>query len=162
MVRKVFGIPLSSFVSRTLLAVLYGGVTLLVFYEIPDLFLNKAIPASYTSSLPLAFGSTDLLYYAGVITVLSGLQIIFEGGFLGDAAAVSNGISQVFYIYIVANGGYFQDYIQSAGISVSLDFRAILYLMMIPSALTIVSTILAASTRTSTRRSDLLYDIELG
>ena len=159
MTRKIFGIELGRFASRTALAVAYAFVTLLVYYEIPNLLL-KNFGGQAASGLPL---ENDALFfsYAILITLLSGLQIIFEGHFVGDAASVSNGIAQIVYIYVVASGGLYSDYIASAGIALTIDFRTILYLMMIPSALSIISTIVSASSRVSIQRSKMLDEITL-
>jgi hypothetical protein len=159
MTRKLLGIPIRKILSRSAVAVGYGFVTLFVFYEIPNLLL-KNLPASDLGNLPI--GNSELfLYYGILITALSTVQIIFEKSFLGDAAAVSNGVAQIVYIYIVSNGGFFSDYISSAGIFLSIDYRTILYLMMIPSALSIISTVISASTRVSMKNSEMLEEVVL-
>lgn len=150
MERKVFGVNLEVFLSRTTYAVLYGFLTIVIFYEVPNYFLK-----SYTKALPnLPFDNSSLfISYAILITILSSLQMIFQDHHIGDAAAISNGIAQIFYIYIFANGGLITE--QVSGMTLSLDFRTIIYLMMLPSALSIISTIISASSRSSIMTTEL-------
>ncbi|MDA4111459.1 MAG: hypothetical protein OK439_02900 [Thaumarchaeota archaeon] len=158
MARQILGLSLSALVSRTAMAVFYGFLTLAIFYEIPNLLLKNA--GGNLAGLPIENESL-LLSYAILITVLSGLQIVFQGKFIGDAAAVANGVSQIFYIYIFTNGGIIREFVSSAGITLALDFKTILYLMMVPSALSIISTIVSASTRTSVKRTEMIEEVIL-
>jgi hypothetical protein len=156
--RQIFGLSLKVIASRTAMAVFYGFVTLVVFYEIPNLFLKNV--GGNLGGLPVENESL-FLSYAILITILSGVQIIFQGKFIGDAAAVANGVAQIFYIYIFTNGGIIKEFISSSGITLALDFRTVLYLMMIPSSLSIVSAIVAASSRSSVQRSEIVYEVIL-
>jgi hypothetical protein len=159
MVRRIFGLSLSTILSRTAMAVFYSALSLVIFYEIPNLLL-KNVGTNNLAGLPI--GNESLfLSYAIFITILSGLQIVFQGKFLGDAAAVGNGLAQIFFIYIFTNGGIISEYVSSAGVGLVLDFKTVLYLMMIPSALSIVSTIVSASTRASVERTRMIDEIIL-
>ncbi len=151
MTRKIFGIELGIFVSRAAYAAFYGILTIFIFYEIPDLLLKNY--AAELSNLPL---SNESLFtgYAILITLLSGLQIIFQDHYLGDAAAIGNGIAQIAYIYIFTNGGIIAE--QVSGITVSMNFTTIIYLLMLPSALSIISAVISASSRSSTSSSEML------
>jgi hypothetical protein len=144
MTRKIFGVDLEVFFSRTAYAAFYGILTIFIFYEVPDLLLKN-----YASSLPnLPIDNSSLfLGYAVLITILSCVQIVFQDHYLGDAAAISNGFAQIFYIYIFTNGGLITE--QVSGFTVALDFRTVLYLMMLPSALSIISSVISASSRAS-------------
>ncbi len=153
MTRKIFGIDLGVFFSRTGYAVGYGLLTIVVFYELPDLLL-KNINGS-VANLPLDNG-TLFISYAILITILSCVQIIFQDHFVGDVAAISNGIAQIFYIYIFANGGLITENLSSSGITLSLDFRTVIYLMLIPSSLSIISAVVSASSRSSIARSEMV------
>jgi len=157
MTRKIFGINLGVFFSRTGYAAGYGFLTIIVFYELPNLLLKNFNGSA--ANLSLDNGSL-FISYAILITILSCLQIIFQDHFVGDAAAISNGIAQIFYIYIFANGGLITEHLSSSGIILSLDFRTIIYLMMIPSALSIISAVIAASTRSSIAHPEII-DIPL-
>ena len=156
MARKILGLGLSDLFSRTALAVFYGLLTLIIFYEIPRILLG-----SYISAGSPFLNEGLFLPYAILITILSGLQIIFKNRYIGDAAAVSNGLAQIFYIYLVTNGGFFSEYVSSVQMTVSLDFRTVLYLMMIPSALLIVSTIISASSRVSVQHTEQFEEFVL-
>ena len=158
MTREIFGMRLTVLASRTAMAVFYGFVTLIVFYEIPNLLLKNV--DGNLSGLPIE-NENLFLSYAILLIVLSGLQIVFQGKFVGDAAAVSNGVAQIFYIYIFTNGGIIREFVSSAGITLALDFKTVLYLMMMPSALSIVSTIVSASSRSSVQRSEMIDEIIL-
>jgi hypothetical protein len=144
---------LGVFFSRTVYAAAYGLLTIIVFYELPNLLL-KNINGS-VANLPLDNG-TLFISYAILITVLSCTQIIFQNHAIGDAAAISNGIVQIFYIYIFADGGLITEHVASSGITLSLDFRTVIYLMLIPSALSIISAVISASSRTSIARSEMI------
>ncbi len=151
MTTKIFGIDFDVFLSRTTYAAFYGFLTIIIFYALPDLLL-KNFGASL-SSLPLD-NSSLFISYAILITVLSSVQIVFQDHYVGDAAAISNGIAQIFYIYIFTNGGLIEE--QLSEITLSLDFRTVIYLMMLPSALSIISSVIAASSRSSVSSSQLV------
>jgi hypothetical protein len=151
MERKLFGIDLGIFLSRTAYAAFYGLLTIIIFYELPDLFLKNY--TAELSNLPLD-NSSLFLSYAILITILSGVQIVFQDHYVGDAAAISNGIAQIFYIYIFTSGGLIVE--QVSGATVSLNFSTLIYLMMLPSALAIVSSIISASSRSSVVSSQLV------
>src|ERR1700733_2625643 len=151
MARNLFGISIDVIFPRTAYAVLYGILTIVIFYELPDLLLKNFNGS--LANLPLDNG-TLFVSYAILITILSSLQIIFQDHFIGDVAAVSNGVAQIFYIYIFANGGLITEYVSSAGVTLSLDFRTIIYLMMIPSALSLISAVISARSRSSVTSSE--------
>ncbi len=151
MTRKIFGIDVSTFFSRAAYAAFYGILTIFIFYEIPNLLLKNY--AAGLANLPLD-NEPLFISYAILITILSSLQIIFQDHYVGDAAAIANGIAQIVYIYIFTNGGIIVE--QISGITVSLDFRTVIYLMMLPSALSIVSSVISTSSRSSVSSSQLL------
>jgi hypothetical protein len=153
MARKILGINLSVFFSRAGYAAVYGLLTIGIFYELPNLLL-KNINGS-VANLPLENG-TLFISYAILITLLSCVQIIFQDHVVGDAAAISNGIAQISYIYIFADGGLITEHLSSSGITLSLDFRTVIYLMLIPSALSIISAVISASSRPSVTRSEMI------
>jgi len=144
MARKIFGVEQGVFFSRTTYAALYGVLTIVIFYELPGYLLKNY--SSSLSNLPLD-NSSLFTGYAILITILSCTQIIFKDHYVGDAAAVGNGLVQIFYIYIFTNGGLITE--QVSGITVSIDFRTIIYLMVLPSALSVISAIISASSRAS-------------
>lgn len=151
MSRKLFGIELDVFLSRTTYAALYGILTIIIFYELPDYFI-KSYGASL-SNLPLD-NSSSFVTYAILITILSSIQIIFQDYYIGDTAAISNGIAQIFYIYIFTNGGLITE--QISGAMITLDFSTLIYLMMLPSVLLIISSVISASSRSSVASTQVL------
>lgn len=154
--KKIFGIETGTFFSRTTFAALYGILTIVIFYEVPDYLLK-----SYSAALAnLPLGNVGLFTsYAIIITILSCTQIVFQNHYVGDAAAVANGVAQIFYIYIFTDGGIISEQVQ--GISLSIDFRTIIYLMMLPSALSIISAIVSASSRASVVSTEMT-EVQLG
>ncbi|MDA4130880.1 MAG: hypothetical protein OK457_08925 [Thaumarchaeota archaeon] len=158
MPRQILGLSLTTLISRIATAAFYGFITLFVFYELPNLLLKNV--GGNLAGLPIENQSL-FISYAILITSLSSLQIIFQGKYLGDAAAVGNGVAQIFYIYIFTNGGIINEFVASAGVNLSLDFRTVLYLMMVPSALSIVSAITGAAARSSVQRSQMIEEIVL-
>jgi len=148
---KIFGINLDVFMSRAAYAAFYGILTILLLYELPNILLKNY--SSKLVNLPLDNGPL-FVSYAILITLLSCVQIIFRDHYIGDAAAISNGIAQIFYIYIFTNGGLITENL--SGVTVALDFRTIIYLMMLPSALAIISSIISASSRSSVTSSQML------
>jgi hypothetical protein len=151
---KIFGIELTTFVGRVAYAVVSGGILLFLYYEIPNV-LYKGM-----GQLP-SFGFEGFYYYAVLIAVLSALSIIFKEKALGDAAGVASAIAQLTYIFVVTNGGVMSFDVSSVGAIVSLDFRPILYLLMLPSALLIISTIIGAVSRSSLRRFENMEEVVL-
>jgi hypothetical protein len=148
---KIFGINANVFFSRAAYAAFYGFLTIIIFYELPDLLLKNY--SSSLANLPLG-NSTLFVSYAVLITILSSVQIIFQDHFIGDVAAISNGIAQIAYIFIFTNGGLITE--QLSGITVTLDFSTIIYLMMLPSALSIVSSVISASSRSSVSSTQMV------
>jgi len=153
--RKIFGVNLDLFLSRSTYAALYGILTIVIFYELPGYLLRNY--SSSVSNLPLG-NSSLFTAYAIMITILSCTQIVFQDHYIGDAAAIANGFAQIFYIYIFTNGGLITE--QLSGISVSIDFRTIIYLMVLPSALSIISSVVSASSRASVATTQL-SEVEL-
>ncbi len=134
--------PIITFAGRIGYAVFSGAVLLYLFTETPRFIYNGLSQVS-----PFIGGS--FFDYAITIAFLSGLQIVFKGRFLGDAAAIGNGIAQITYFYLVTNGGFLTVSLASVGVQIAIDFRTILYLLMLPSALIIVSTVIGAASRSS-------------
>jgi hypothetical protein len=56
------------------------------------------------------------------------------------------------YMYLVTNAGILTLNLASQGLAITIDFRTILYLLMLPSALLIVSTIIGAASRASMQK----------
>lgn len=143
---KILGIPLPTFISRVATALIYGFISILIWLIIPSTILPKTIEGGIGG-----LSTSTFIYYAILIAFLSGVQSIFNDKFVGDAAAVANGIAQIYYLYLITNGGILTYVAQQQGIALTLDFRTILYLLMIPSAISAVRAIVHASSRVSTK-----------
>jgi hypothetical protein len=141
---KILGMGIFSFAARVAYAVVSGVITIAIFFFLPDLIFRNF------SEVSTAFSNGDFLYYAILIAFLGGIQIVFRGHFMGDGAGMFAGIAQIYYIYLVTNGGLLT--IATSGVVASVDFRTILYLLMAPSALLIVSSVISACSRVSMQR----------
>lgn len=139
---SILGIELPSFISRVATAILYGFLSLTLFLVIPDVLLSG--PA-----VDLGISTSVFFYYAILIVILSGMQGVFRGKFLGDAATVANGFVQIYYLFLITSGGILTYFVQQQGINLTIDFRTLLYLFMLPSALSVINAVVHASTRVS-------------
>ena len=149
---KILGIELPAFITRIATAVLYGFISLIVFLVIPNALLNG--PAS-------AIGvSTSIFFdYAILIVILSGMQGVFRGMYLGDAATIANSFVQIYYLLLITNGGIFSYFVQQEGINLTIDFRTIVYLFMVPPALSVINAVVHASTRMSTQAAETTEEL---
>jgi len=150
---KILGMGFFSFAGRVAYAVVSGAITIVIFYYLPDyLFRNYSEGSN-------SFSSGDFLYYAILIAFLGGIQIVFRGHFLGDGAGMFSGVAQIYYIYLVTSGGILT--VDTSGIIASIDFRTILYLLMAPSALLVVTSVISACSRISMRRVSDFEEVAL-
>jgi hypothetical protein len=141
---KILGMGIFSFAARVVYAVISGLITIVIFFYLPELLFRNF------SEVSTAFSNGDFLYYAVLIALLGGAQIVFRGHFMGDGAGMFAGLAQLYYIYLVTNGGVLT--IATSGIVASVDFRTILFLLMAPSALLVVSSVVSACSRVSTQK----------
>ena len=142
---EILGLPLRTFLWRLGGAIVTGVITLIIFLYVPQ-FLYSKIPA-FGNSLGIPF--TYFVYYAVFITVLSGISTVYRNHFLGDAAAIANGLAQISYIYLITNGGLLSVAVGNATLSV--DYSTLLYLLMMPSALGVVSAVIRMVSRSAVR-----------
>ncbi len=134
-----------TFSGRVVYAIVSGAILIFLYTFIPQSLYNGL------GEIPSLLGGS-FFDFALLIAILSGIQIVFKGRWLGDAAAIGNAISQIVYLYLVTNEGILNLNLGGQGLAISIDFRTILYLLMLPSALLIVSTIIGAAARTSTQK----------
>ncbi len=153
----IFGMSARTFFSRLAYAVAMALLTLFVFLYIPSRIL-PGFGGEYSNILSY---ESLFFYYALLIGFLEGIRILFRGTYIGDGAGIFNGVAQIFYIYLLTSGGVFTINLATQGIDVAIDFRTILYLMMIPSALSIVSSIVNATSRISVTRTREVEEIVL-
>ena len=143
---KIFGIPVLTFSGRLAYAVVSGAILLLLYTIIPQTIYSSL------GRIPSLLGGASFFDYALLISVLSGFQIVFRGKWLGDAAAIGNGVSQIAYLFLVTDAGVLTVNLGNQGLGITIDFRTILYLLMLPSALLIVSTVVGSAARASTQK----------
>ena len=142
---KVFGLPLRTFVLRLVQAIIFGAISFAVFYYLPQMLYSNA--PSFAQST--GFSTEDFLYYAAFITILTGVSTIYRDHTFGDVAAIANGVTQISYIYLITNGGVLS--LTMGGNSISLNFSTLLYLLITPSAIGIVATVLRMASRSANR-----------
>jgi hypothetical protein len=141
---KVLGMSLGTFIVRLLGALVSGAVSILIFLLLPRL-ASENLPQGV-----LGFTGSEILFYGILIAILSGLQIIFRDRWVGDASAVGNGIIQIYYLYTITNGGVMA--FSMGGTEITVSFATLLYFLMLPSALSIVSGVYRAFTRSSLQK----------
>ena len=142
-----------SFAGRVVYAVVSGAIIILIFFYLPDRIFGNFPEVSSD------FSNGDFLYYAILIAFLAGLQIIFRGHFMGDGAGIFLGIAEIYYIYTVTDGGVLT--IPISGVVASVDFTTILYLLMAPSALLVVSSVISACSRVSMQKVSDFEEVAL-
>jgi hypothetical protein len=141
---RIFGMSAGTFVLRLLGAIISAGISIVLFLLIPRL-VSSALPPGI-----FGFSENQIVFYGVVIGVLSGLQIIFRDRWLGDAASIGNGIVQIYYLYVITNGGVLS--FVTGSTSVAINFAAFLYLLMLPSAFSVVSGVFRLLTRSSLQK----------
>lgn len=140
----IFGMSLGTFIVRLLGAIVTAAVSLFLFFYIPQ-FAAKNLPQGI-----LGIGESQIVFYAVAIAVLSGVQIVFRDRWFGDAAAVGNGVVQIYFLYIITNGGVMS--FATGGTNIVINFTTVLYFLMLPSALSIVSGVFRGFTRSSLQK----------
>ncbi len=143
---EILGLPLKTFLVRLGGAIVTAALSLFIFLYVPQL-LYSHFPA-LAGATGITFGY--FIYYAVFITALSAVSMIYRDHFLGDVAAIANGLTQIYYIYIITNGGILSVAV-SAGTTVSIDFSTLLYLLITPSAIGVISTLIRMISRSATR-----------
>jgi hypothetical protein len=153
---EILGLPLRTFLTRLGGAIVTGAFSLFIFLYIPQ-FLY-----SHFQGIESATGITFdyFIYYAVFITALSAVSTIYRDHFLGDVAAIANGLTQIYYIYIITNGGLLSVAVGS-GTAITIDFSFLLYLLITPSVIGVISTVIKMISRSATRPFIEKEDIRL-
>jgi hypothetical protein len=141
---QILGMSLGTFILRILGAAISGAVSIFIFLYIPQ-FVSQSLPQGI-----LGFGESQIILYGTLIAVLAGLQMIFRDRWLGDACAIGNGVLQIYYLYAITNGGVMSFALN--GTNIAINFSTLLYLLMLPSALSIVSGLFRVLTRGSLQK----------
>lgn len=147
---EILGLPLGTFVSRLGGAIVTAVLTLIVFLYLPQMILSR-FPTSSSFDALTGSGFGYLIYYAVFITILSGISTVYRDHWLGDIASLANSLTQIFYIYIITNGGLLSVAV-GGGTSLSIDFSSLLYLLMAPSALGAISSVVRMVSRSAATR----------
>jgi hypothetical protein len=142
---EILGLPLRTFLVRLGGAIVTAALSLFIFLYIPQLLYSR-FPALDSSGVSFGY----FIYYAVFITALSAMSTIYHDHFAGDVAAVANGLTQIYYIYVITNGGLLSVAV-NASTTVSINFSTLLYLLIAPSAIGVVSSIIRMISRASTR-----------
>ncbi len=143
---EILGLHLRTFLTRLGGAIVSGALSLFIFLYIPQ-FLYSRYPG-LESATGISFDY--FIYYAVFITVLSAVSTIYRDHFLGDVAAIANGLTQIYYIYIITNGGLLSAAVGS-GTTLTIDFSFLLYLLITPSAIGVISTVIKMISRSATK-----------
>lgn len=95
--------------------------------------ISGALPSS-----PLPITPTFIYAFGAAITGLQVLGALTEGMAVSIPLVTGSHIALAYYIYAAVNGGTLA--LSAAGMGLSLDFRPLLYLMMLPSLFSAIRT----------------------
>ena len=87
--------------------------------------------------------------YFLAIEVLTAIRVMLKDHILGAMASVSSGLVKALYIYIITQGGIIT--MSLSGYLVTVDFKPIVYLMIIPLLLDIVKQIYDLANKSSAK-----------
>ena len=126
-------------IEKGLRAALSLIVSLILWYYVPSLLLKVVAtpPAIYTQG--------GLLVFALLIGVLSALGYMFEDEPFGLIFGMGSNLATVVFLFLATNGGMLS--FQAEGVSVTANFEPLLFLLILPSVLSIVRKAWAAATR---------------
>jgi hypothetical protein len=140
---KILGLPLGTFLIRLGGAIVTGIITLVLFLYLPQLLYSNLPELGKATGITVNY----IVYYAVLITILSGISTIYRDHLLGDVASVANGLSQIYYIYIITNGGVLS--LALNGITIAINFSTLLYFLITPSAILVVSSVIRMISRSA-------------
>ncbi len=116
------------------------GVANLIFWVIMPSYVFGFVSGSLPST-PLPISLTFIYTFGAIVTALQVLGALTEGMAASVPLVTGSHITLAYYIYAAVNGGTLA--LTAAGMGLSLDFRPLLYLMMLPSLFSAVRTPLA-------------------
>jgi hypothetical protein len=120
-------------------AVVQLVINLVLWVVIPSLVYSAISGLSSSSPLPV---NLTFVYAAGA--TITGLQVIgalTEGMALSVPFVTGSHLASAYYLYAVVNGGIFA--FSAVGVSLSLEFQPLLFLILLPSLFSAVRTPLA-------------------
>ena len=124
---------------RIFRAVVQLVINLVSWVVIPSLIYSAISGLSSSSPLPV-----NLTFIYAVGATITGLQVmgaLTEGMALSVPFVTGSHFTSAYYLYAVVNGGIFA--FSAAGVSLSLDFQPLLFLILLPSLFSAVRTPLA-------------------
>jgi hypothetical protein len=110
-------------------AIIQLAINLVLWVIIP--LVTLGLVSGSMPSNPLAITPTFIYAFGATITGLQVLGALTEGMATSIPSVTGAHIASAYYIYAAVNGGTLA--LSTAGVGLSLDFRPLLYLIMLPS-----------------------------
>ena len=130
------------YVFRGIYSALFVVINYFLFFILPNTVLE------YAGQLAPDLGETVMAYFVA-IEVLTVTRIMLKDHVIGTISAASLGLVQAVYIYTITNGGTLTTTL--SGLSVTIEFKTIVYLMMAIPLLGIVKQVLERIHKSSTQ-----------
>ncbi|MBI4257427.1 MAG: hypothetical protein HY619_00585 [Thaumarchaeota archaeon] len=111
------------YMSRGIRATVLIIINYTLFFLVPTMLYN--LTGQLTPSV-----ETTITSYFAAIAALTVIRIMLKGHALSVASGIALGFVQALFIYIVTDGGVLT--LEVSGLSVTLEFQPLLYLMMTP------------------------------
>jgi len=109
------------YAGRAVQAAIFVAINYAIFFIAPSVFYSNL--GLLTPETVTAISSYFLII--GSLTVI---HLLLKDHIIGFASSVALGIVQALYIYVITNGGVLS--ISYGGLSLTLEFKPLLYLMM--------------------------------
>jgi hypothetical protein len=122
-------------------AALALGVSLVLWYYVPSLLLQELV------SPPAIFTQGGLFVFALLIGCLSALGYLFEDGPVGFLCGLGSNLATVAFLYLATDGGILS--FQSQGVYLTANFQPLLFLLIMPSVLSMVRKVWSAVSKSA-------------
>jgi hypothetical protein len=133
---------MKSFILRILRAVVYFALNFTAWYIIPSFFLT---------SVGLELISLNILFYfVTLIATISALSAFYKGLKLETVFSITYDLAIISYILYFGDGGIIS--VQLEGISITLDIRLLLLVLLLPMVVSIVGKIWRIATMVAEER----------
>jgi hypothetical protein len=123
-------------ISRAIMQLVLNATLWLIMPLLIFGLISKSLPSS-----PLTITSTFIYAFGATITGLQVLGALTEGMGVSIPLVTGSYIASAYYIYAAVDGGTLA--LSTSGTGLLLDFRPLLYLMMLPSLFSAIRTPLA-------------------
>ena len=124
---------------RTSRAIVQLVINLISWVIVPSLIFGAISGLSSSSPLPITL--TFIYAVGAAITGLRVMGALTEGMALSVTFVTGSHLASAYYLYAVVNGGIFA--FSGTGVSLSLDFQPLLFLILLPSLFSAVKAPLA-------------------